>query len=112
MMGKKIIFPAATLGRKGAYELREAARTLGLRLVLTGPDLESGQFWDGVEVERMALPDAHALTDAAVVVLLKHGWRTGWLRLLQALQWGIPVIASTACGLPEQANLTLVAVER
>lgn len=106
--GKKIVFPAATLGRKGAYELREAARTLGLRLMLAGPDLESGQFWDGVEVERMPLPDAHALKDAAVVVL------PAWVenrpaRLLQALQWGIPVIASTACGLPEQANLTLVA---
>ena len=39
--GNKVLFPASTLGRKGAYEMREAARALKLDLVLTGPQLRA-----------------------------------------------------------------------
>ncbi|WP_426100257.1 VanW family protein [Massilia sp. TSP1-1-2] len=105
--GTKIAYPAATLGRKGAYELRAAARELGLTLTLMGPVLEAPGFWDGVAVERS--DDARGLDDVAVMVL--PAWiasRPGLL--LQALASGIAVIATSACGLPPQANLTLVPV--
>ena len=46
-MGRDILFPATTLARKGAYELADAARKLGLRVRLGGPVLED--CWRGVE---------------------------------------------------------------
>ena len=91
--GKVIAFPASTLGRKGAYELREAARQLGLRIQLGGPVIENAGFWRGVEIA-----PTNDLTQAAAVVLpawIEHQPR----RLLLALAAGIPVIASEACGL-------------
>jgi hypothetical protein len=93
--GTSIAFPASTLGRKGAYELRAVAKELDLSVLLGGPLLEGGAFWDGV----CASPANGALLkDAAVVVL------PAWLedqprRLLQAVAAGVPVIASDACGL-------------
>ncbi len=45
-----VFFPASTLGRKGAYELREVARDLDLTLALGGGILEDNEFWNGVTV--------------------------------------------------------------
>lgn len=93
--GRDIAFPASTLGRKGAYELRQAARQLGLRVKLGGPVLEDAAFWRGVET--LAADDAWLAQTAAVVL-------PAWVenqprRLLQAVAAGLPVIASKACGL-------------
>jgi hypothetical protein len=100
-----VLFPAPTLGRAGAYELRDVARELGLHVVLTGPDLEGAGFWNGVSVERMAFADA--LRSAPVVVLpafVEHQPR----RLLLAAAMQLPVVASDACGLGETAGITTV----
>jgi len=106
LAGSRIIFPASTLGRKGAYELREAARVLDLRLFLLGPVLEAASFWDGIDVVPLDAK-AHWLDEAAVVVL--PAWSENRpARLLEALACGVAVIATPACGLPAQACLTLV----
>lgn len=104
--GSRIIFPASTLGRKGAYELREAARALDLTLFLLGPVLEEAGFWEGIDAVHLD-SRANWLDEAAVVVL--PAWienRPG--RLLDALACGVPVIATPACGLPAQAHLNIV----
>ena len=91
----RIAFPASTLGRKGAYELREVAKRLGLRITLGGGVIEDAQFWAGVDAAPAA---GHWLSGARAVVLpawVEHQPR----RLLQALAAGVPVIASNACGL-------------
>ena len=49
-MGNRIVFPASTLCRKGAYELREAARALDLEVVCLGGFLEGADFWSGVRM--------------------------------------------------------------
>jgi hypothetical protein len=90
-----VFFPASTLGRKGAYELREVARDLDLTLALGGGVLESDGFWQGVPV---VAAGADPLSTARLVVL------PAWIedqprRLLRAVAAGIPVIASDACGL-------------
>ena len=103
--GELTVFPASTLGRKGAYELRAVARDLQLRLALGGPDLESGDFWDGVSTIRTG---DQWLENAAVVVLpawVEHQPR----RLLQAVAAGVPVVVSDACGLEEIAGARTVA---
>ena len=100
-----VLFPASTLGRAGAYELRDVARELGLRVILSGPDLEAAGFWSGISVERMAFEDA--LRTAPLVVLpafVEHQPR----RLLLAAAMQLPVVASDACGLGETAGVTTV----
>jgi hypothetical protein len=102
--GRWVVFPASTLGRKGAHEVREAARQLGLAVRVCGPNLEAPGFWDGVTTEPAG---ANWLDGAAVVVLpawVEHRPR----RLLEAVAAGIPVIASPACGLDGVAGVTAV----
>jgi hypothetical protein len=101
-----VVFPASTLGRAGVYELRDVARELGLHVVLTGGDLEGAGFWDGVSVERCG-SFAGALTGAACVALPAYVENQP-RRLLLAAALGVPVIASSACGLGDVANVTTV----
>src|SRR5207342_2054136 len=61
-----VFFPASTLGRKGAYELREVARDLDLTLALGGGILEDNEFWNGV---RAVPAGSDPLSTARLVVL-------------------------------------------
>ncbi|MBC7930295.1 MAG: VanW family protein, partial [Rubrivivax sp.] len=100
--GKRVVFPGPTVGRKGAYELREAARRMGLSLVVAGSQAEGADFWDGFCIERRGWDDC--LRDAGAIVLpafVEHKPR----RLLEALARGVPVVASTACGLGEMRGV-------
>jgi hypothetical protein len=102
--GTRVVFPGPTVARKGAYELREAARSLNLELILLGNELEGGAFWDGIRTIR-AQDDW--LRDAAVVVqpaLVEDNPRA----LLAAIAHGVPVIATPACGLQPSPKLHLV----
>src|SRR6185437_14903706 len=49
---RRIAFPGPIIARKGAYELREAARALDLEVVLLGSDLEEATFWKGIRTSR------------------------------------------------------------
>lgn len=103
-----VLFAGATLGRSGAYEMRDAARRSGVTVVLVGEhDAECRDFWSGVDVTRVAGFE-EGLNVARVVALpafVEHRPR----RLLQALAAGARVIASDACGLAPAHNLTIVA---
>lgn len=98
---RRIAFPGPTIARKGAYELREAARALNLEVVLLGSDLEGTDFWAGVRTTRDISNGVAAFVQPA---FLEDKPR----KLLAALAGGIPVIATAACGLPPQPGLTLV----
>jgi hypothetical protein len=93
--GNGILFPASTLGRKGAYEVRDAARRLGLELTITGSELEGPCFWKGIPTRRQ---DKNPLDGISLVVLPAYVEDKPRL-LLRAAACGIPVIASAACGL-------------
>jgi hypothetical protein len=100
----RIVFPGPTVGRKGAYELREALAGLEVELVPLGPVLEGPGFWAGV---RTAPITGHPLDGAGLVVLpafVEHRPR----RLLEALARGIPVIATEACGIAPGEGVTRV----
>jgi hypothetical protein len=113
-----VAFPAATAGRKGAYQLRDALGSLAEnfgggarmppRLICLGPLLEGKDFWKGtgVRVEtQTAGMDWLAEADVAVLpAFIEHRPR----RLLQALARGIPVIASEACGLGNLPGIHIV----
>lgn len=106
--GSKVAFPASTVGRKGAYEMREVARALEVEMVLFGSQLEGGQFWRGVNTTFRRF-DAQWLDEVGLVVLpafVENKPR----KLLEAIACGVPVIASTACGLGQLAGVTEVAI--
>lgn len=101
---KRIAFPGPTIARKGAYELREAARVLGLEVVVLGTDLEGAEFWNGVTTKRAG---ENWLSEVAAVVqpaLVEERPR----HLLSALAAGVPVIATSACGLGTRQGVTTV----
>lgn len=104
-VGNGILFPASTLGRKGAYELRAAAHTLGLtELTVLGRNFEGEYFWRGLNI----MPAApHRLDGIGLVVLPAHVEHQPRL-LLRAIAAGIPVIATPACGLGVQAGVSIV----
>ena len=98
-----VAFPASTLGRKGAYELREVLKDLDADLILCGPILEDKNFWHGFNVKTSR--DNDWLLRATTVVLpsiVENRPR----RLLQAVAERVPVIASAACGLRHVDSVT------
>ncbi len=101
-----IVFPAATVGRKGCYELREAVRGLDVKLILLGPLIEGADFWDGFDTEK----GSDDWLDKADLVVLPAHVEHKPRRLLVAVANGIPVIASEACGVGNVCNLQSVAV--
>lgn len=103
----RVVFPASTLCRKGAYVLREALRDLPVTLEPLGGVLEGADFWDGFDLAAPGSP-AGWTTRADIVVMpayVEHCPRS----LLHALAHGIPVIATPACGLGEHASVIEVA---
>ena len=103
----RIAFPGPTLARKGAYELREAARTLDLEIMLLGRDLEGPEFWQGVRTTRPGpggpatwLNQVDAVVQPAVVEDRPR-------HLLAAQAAGLPILATTACGL-QGSGITFV----
>jgi hypothetical protein len=104
--GRKILFPASALGRKGAYALREALREIeGVELLVSGGAVESDFFFDGLPVRRLAIDERPAELAAVVLpAIIEHQPRA----LLAALAADLPVIATPACGLGNRENLTIV----
>jgi hypothetical protein len=101
-----IVFPAATVGRKGSYELREAVRDLNVKLITLGAIIEDADFWRGIDWEK---GEGDWLEKADLVILpafVEHKRR----RLLQAVARRIPVIASTACGLERLEGVTNIEI--
>jgi hypothetical protein len=108
LAARTIAFPASTLGRKGAYELRAAVQGLDLKVVTMGAQLEGTDFWRGTAVENRT-NGKDWLEGVDVVVLpafVEHKPR----RLLEAVASGTPVIASTACGLERVKGVVNVPV--
>jgi hypothetical protein len=97
--GQRLLFPASTLGRKGAWEMRE----LRAPLKLAGPVLEAPDFWASAEVEHCGFD-----LDGVGAVVLPAWVENQPRRLLQAVSAGVPVIASEACGLGGVDGVTVV----
>jgi len=95
--GRRVLFPAAAMARMGAIELRTACRALGLGLDVLGRAEEDPAFWHGLDQRRADPRDPWR--DIGVVVL--PAWVESAPRLLlEALARGLPVIATSGCGLP------------
>jgi hypothetical protein len=96
--GRRVLFPASSLARMGAVELRSACRALGFGLDVLGRAEEDAAFWHGLDVRRA---DAKDPWRGIGLVVLPPWVETSPRRLVEALARGLPVIATPACGLPE-----------
>ncbi|HEX8167894.1 MAG TPA: VanW family protein [Beijerinckiaceae bacterium] len=104
--GRTVLFPASALGRKGAYELREAMRGLDAELLVAGGAKEhDGDFWAGLPVRP---PGGAAPPEKLAAVVLPATIEHQPRALLRALAAGIPVIATQACGLGERPGVVTV----
>lgn len=104
--GRAILFPAASLARKGVHALREAVAGLDVELLLPPGAEGDARFWQGCRVRRLARGEIPGELAAVVLpALVEHRPRM----LLRAIAAGIPAIATPACGLLAQPGLTLVA---
>ena len=94
---RRVAFPGPVLARKGAYEVREAARVLDLEVVLLGNGFEGEGFWHGVRTCRPG-PGAGAWLDGVAAVVQPALAEEQPRRLLAACAAGVPVVATAACG--------------
>ncbi|MFN7725650.1 MAG: VanW family protein [Rubrivivax sp.] len=88
---------ASALPRKGALEVADVARALQARVLILGSAPDNTGPWRGVEWRAVGYA-SDWLEHSDVVVLpafVEHQPRA----LLRALQAGVPVVASAACGL-------------
>ncbi|MBK7681881.1 MAG: hypothetical protein IPJ26_05095 [Bacteroidetes bacterium] len=102
--GNKILFPASSLGRKGAYDIKRLAKELNLSVVLIGQASEDNNFWNGVTTE---FAKGNPFDNVCLVVYptyVEHQPRL----LLKAIATGIPVITTPACGLSPTDNLIII----
>lgn len=93
-----ILLAASALARKGARELAAALQGWPCRLRVLGSPSDDTQMWRGIGPVEHLHWRGHGLHGARVVVLpahIEHAPRA----LLRALAAGVPVVASTACGL-------------
>ena len=103
--GGAVLFPASALGRKGAYEVRDACRELKLPVLVWGEAREQDGFWDGVQVGAVNRRDPWAgVACVALPAFVEHRPRL----LLQARARGLSVVCSEDCGLPAQEALRTV----
>lgn len=93
-----VVFAASALARKGARELAAALQGWPCRLRVLGAPSDDARLWQGIEPIQHMNWQGDGLAGAAVVVLpahVEHAPRA----LLRAAAAGVPVVASTACGL-------------
>jgi hypothetical protein len=104
----RIAFPGPVVARKGAYEVREAARALDLEVLLLGSELEGPGFWQGVKTLRRAPDEApHAWLASVAAVVQPALFEERPRHLLAALATGVPVIATDGCGLKSAPGLAI-----
>jgi hypothetical protein len=95
--GNRVAFLGPTIARQGIYEARDIGRKLKTPLIVFGADLEGGNFWDGIRIERRHFRDNWMDGIGAIIhpAAVTHQPR----RLLQAMEHGITVYAPASCGL-------------
>jgi hypothetical protein len=101
--GGKVLFPASAVGRKGAYEMKRLAMELNFKFAFTGRVIESDNFWEALEVEKF---DGD-LSSIGLIVYPAHTENQP-RQLLKAISLGIPIIATSACGIESSENVSII----
>lgn len=99
-----ILFPCSTLGRKGAYELREALRGMNVRLILGGKVLEDSNFWSGFNIASASSSGFEGVDLVVQPCIVESQPRI----LLRAMAKGVPVITTPNSGLHSECGARFV----
>jgi hypothetical protein len=99
-----VFFPSSTLGRKGAYELREALRGTDIKLLLGGRVLEDENFWNGFQIRAVSKPPWEEIDMVVQPSIVESEPRM----LLRALCAGIPVLTTANSGLHAESGAQFV----
>jgi hypothetical protein len=106
----RILFPSSTLGRKGAFELRdvltELRRDFDFTLLLGGRELEGVGFWADLPVESTRETNLADIDLVVLPTIAESQPRT----LLRALAAAVPVITTRESGLHENSGAEFVDV--
>ena len=105
--GNNIVFPGPTAGRKGAYEVREAIRSLNVGLMPCGNELEGEAFWKNIDI--VSRTSSKSWLEEAKVVVQPSCIEDHPSTLLKAIQAGLPVITTERAGLAGMPGVTEVA---
>ena len=103
--GKKILFPASALGRKGAYEIKKLALELNLDLLISGRTIEKDNFWDKIKVEKFK-GDFNEVGLVIYPTYIEHQPR----QILKAISKDIPIITTKACGVDNLEKVKIVEI--
>jgi hypothetical protein len=103
--GNKILFPASALGRKGAYEIKQLAKELNLKLTVLGNAIEKDNFWEDLKIEKFN-GDYSQIGLVVYPTYVEHQPR----QILKAISKNIPVITTTACGLDNTDKIKVVEI--
>jgi len=103
--GNAVLFAGPAVARKGAHAMREAMKGLDMTLLVARTAEEASDFWQGSPVRVLASNEQpEALAGVVLPAIVEHRPTLA----LRALAAGLPVIATTACGLPPQPGLSLI----
>lgn len=103
--GCRWFFPASPLARKGIYELAAALKGSGDELLILGRAEEgSVDPLAGLNHRRGSIAEMVSCTAMVLPAWIEHEPRIALL----ALHSGIPVIATSSCGIPQHPLLTIV----
>lgn len=100
LKGNKILFPASAVARKGAYEIRELAKDINLKLIVSGTAIEKENFWEDLVIEKFD-GDFSKINLVIYPTYVEHQPRL----LLKAISKGILIITTKACGLEKVDNI-------
>jgi glycosyltransferase involved in cell wall biosynthesis len=102
--GNEVIFIGPTMARKGCYEVRSAARELGLHLKVGGSSFENEDFWEDIDTG----PLATDWISTAGLILAPSLMEDRPQALLKAYSMGIPIITTKETGIPPADHVTFV----
>lgn len=101
--GHKILFPASSLARKGALEMKIIAKELNLKLSILGNETETKNFWENIAVEKF-----NGNFNEIGMVIFPTYIENQPRQLLKAISYGIPIITTKASGLQESEQVKFV----
>lgn len=104
--GTKVLFPASSVARKGAYEIKKLTKELNLTLAVTGRTLENENFWEGVQIEKFN-GDFNQIGLVLYPTYIEHQPR----KILKAISKNIPVITTANCGINDAKNIKIIDLE-
>jgi glycosyltransferase involved in cell wall biosynthesis len=100
-------FAGPLVARRGAYEVRDAARATGAPVLWSGANFEAADFWKGIDATHVETPGLAWLGRVSVLLapsIVESRPRAA----LAAIAAGVPVIATSAVGLEAGRELTIM----